>query len=70
MTPRKILWLVAVTTLVGLLVIALNPDYREAMRSALRGRPGDSPIWRTNARFYPAIEARNAAGGGDDANAR
>ena len=58
MSRRKLLLLVLATAVTGLLVIALNPDYRGALRGLLRNQPADTPIWHTNESFYPAIEAR------------
>lgn len=61
MSRRKLLLLVLATAVTGLLVIALNPDYRASLRGLLRNRPADTPIWKTNEHFYPAIEARGEA---------
>ena len=56
MNRRKIIWFVVATLLIGLLVIALNPDYRAAARGLLSNRPSETPIWRSNVRYYPSIE--------------
>ena len=56
MNRRKIVWFAIATLLIGLLVIALNPDYRAAARGLLSNRPSETPIWRSNVRYYPSIE--------------
>jgi hypothetical protein len=40
---------------IGLLVVILHPDFREAARCLWRGRPHESPIWQSNERYYPGL---------------
>lgn len=40
---------------IGMVVLVIRPEYRGAVVARWHGRPHDSPIWRSNARYYPAI---------------
>ena len=61
MSRKRLLLVVLATLGLGFAVIALNPDYRDTLRGLLRNRPGETPIWRTNERFYEGIEAREGS---------
>ena len=40
---------------VGAVVVAVHPGYRAAFLAALRGQPDDSPVARSNARYYDGL---------------
>ena len=48
-------WLIAVALLVGALVVAFNPAYRQALLAIARGEPAESPIWKSNRDYYPDV---------------
>ncbi len=52
MNRRKLLALLLAGAVLGLLVLVLNPDYRETFLALLRGSSRDTPLWQTNARYY------------------
>ena len=55
---RALVQLLMWALLVGTVVIAVQPAYRAAFLSMLRGGSDeDSPIWRTNANYYDAVRA-------------
>lgn len=39
----------------GLLVLFFHPDYRDAFAALRRGQPAESPVWKTNERYYTEI---------------
>lgn len=41
--------------LMGALVLALNPDYRETLGALRRGDATSSPIWLSNQSYYPEV---------------
>lgn len=52
----KTLLIILVTALLmGGLVIAFNPAYRQAFFCLLRGDPAGSPIWTSNREYYPDV---------------
>lgn len=58
----KTLLIILVTALLmGGLVIAFNPAYRQAFFCLLRGDPAGSPIWTSNREYYPDIALPVAA---------
>ncbi len=46
-----------VALVVGLVVLALHPDYRATLRALMRGAPAESPIWLSNQNYYPEVTA-------------
>ena len=55
---RALVQLLMWALLVGAVVIAVQPAYRAAFLSMLRGSGDEtSPIWRTNANYYDAVHA-------------
>jgi len=52
---KTILTLLGVSLALGLLVIALNPDYRRAALCCFEGKPEASPIWRSNESYYDTL---------------
>jgi acyl-CoA synthetase (AMP-forming)/AMP-acid ligase II len=52
----KTLLITLVTALLmGALVVALNPAYRQAFFALVRGEPAASPIWTSNRDYYPDV---------------
>ena len=41
--------------LLGLVVLFVHPDYRAAFAALRRGEPEQSPVWKTNERYYSEI---------------
>jgi hypothetical protein len=39
----------------GLLVLFFHPDYKAAFHALRQGRPEESPVWQTNARYYTEV---------------
>ena len=39
----------------GLVIILVNPDYRQAAIAQWKGEPEKSPIWISNLEFYPDV---------------
>ena len=52
---RSLLIILAFALVVGAGVIAVHPSYRQAFFSILNGTPDQSPIWQSNADYYPDI---------------
>ena len=51
----KLAKILAFALLLGIAVTAFHPAYREAFLAIARGRPAESPIWKSNAEYYPDI---------------
>ena len=51
----KLAKILAFALLLGVVVTALNPSYRQAFLAIVRGQPEESPIWKSNAEYYPDI---------------
>ena len=39
----------------GVVIILVNPDYRQAAIAQWKGEPDKSPIWISNLEFYPDV---------------
>lgn len=52
---KTLLTILAVALLVGALVVAFNPAYRQALLAIARGEPAESPIWKSNRDYYPDV---------------
>jgi hypothetical protein len=52
---KTLLIILATALLLGVLVVAINPAYRQTFMAQLRGDPASSPIWRSNREYYPDI---------------
>ena len=52
---KTLLIILATALLIGALVVAFNPSYRQAFLSQISGAPADSPIWKSNADYYPDV---------------
>lgn len=50
-----LVWLFLGALVMGAVVIAVQPAYRATLLSLLRGNGDDTPIARTNARYYGAV---------------
>lgn len=46
-----------IACLLGVGVIAFNPDYRQLFNLVRKGTPSESAIWQTNLEYYPAVGA-------------
>ena len=51
----KLAKILAFALLLGVLVTAFNPAYRQAFLAIARGKPAESPIWKSNIEYYPDI---------------
>ena len=58
---ETLLIILGVALLLGALVIGFIPSYRQAFLAIARGRPADSPIWKSNIAYYPDITLPAAA---------
>lgn len=52
---RSLLIILCVALALGALVVGINPSYRHAMVAIWKGQPADSPIWKSNAEYYPDV---------------
>ena len=52
---KTLLIILATALLIGALVVAFNSSYRQAFLSQISGAPAESPIWKSNAEYYPDI---------------
>lgn len=60
---KSLLIILCVALVAGAGVIAVKPSYREAFSAIVRGRGEESPIWKSNAAYYPDIRLEAKAGG-------
>ena len=51
----KLAKILAFALLLGIAVTVFNPAYRQAFLAIARGQPAESPIWKSNAEYYPDI---------------
>jgi hypothetical protein len=51
----KLAKILAFALLLGVAVTAFNPAYRQAFLAIARGKPAESPIWKSNIEYYPDI---------------
>ncbi len=60
-SSKAVLWLVGLAMVVGAVVLAFNPEYRDTLRAWRQGMPAEAAIWRSNDRYYDAVdlESRN-----------
>ena len=58
---RSLLIILCAALLAGAVVIAVHPAYRQAFFSILNGTPAESPIWQSNAEYYPDISLDSAS---------
>lgn len=57
----KLAKILAFALLLGIAVTAFHPAYRQAFLAIASGRPAESPIWKSNAEYYPDIVLRGPA---------
>ena len=57
---KTLLWILALSLGVGLAMLVLHADYREAARAMAKGTPDQSPIWLSNESYYPGIQPDEA----------
>ncbi len=60
---KTLLLILATALLMGALVVAFNPAYRQTFLAQLRGEPAASLIWKSNREYYPAIAPPTAGDG-------
>ncbi|MBR6022174.1 MAG: hypothetical protein IK066_07125 [Kiritimatiellae bacterium] len=53
---KSLLIILCVALVVGAGVIGAKASYREAFKAMWRGEPEASPIWESNAAYYPDIQ--------------
>lgn len=66
---KVIAMMIMVSLLLGLVVVMINPDYRDTARCMLSGRTEQSPIWIDNEShvFYPAVNLDRRGAEGEEA---
>lgn len=57
---KSLLRILLVALLIGIAVIACHSKYRQAFFAILNGEPASSPIWTSNATYYPDIDIPGA----------
>lgn len=60
---KSLLIILCVALVAGAGVIAVMPSYRAAFSAIARGKGEESPIWKSNAAYYPDIRLEPPAGG-------
>jgi hypothetical protein len=63
---KALLRILVAALLLGAVVIAAHPRYRQTARALLRGHPEASPIWISNGAYYTEVDL----GGGSDDHAQ
>jgi hypothetical protein len=58
---KTLLIILGTALLMGALVVAFNPAYRQAFVAQVRGEPATSPIWKSNREYYPDVALPAAA---------
>ena len=53
---KSLLIILLIALVMGAVVIGVKDSYREAFFSMLHGKPAESPIWQSNADYYPDIQ--------------
>ena len=56
---KSIAIMLASAALIGLLVIMFDPTYRKTALCVLKGESTNSPIWQSNADYYPDLVPKN-----------
>lgn len=56
---KAILLILLFALVAGALVTWLHPDFSESWSAIREGRPETSPIWISNADYYPEITLQN-----------
>ncbi|MDD2239685.1 MAG: hypothetical protein PHO14_05390 [Kiritimatiellae bacterium] len=67
---KTLLIILVAALLMGGLVIAFNPAYRQAFVCLLRGDPASSPIWTSNRDYYPDVALPAATPTAADSSSR
>ncbi|MBU4461212.1 MAG: hypothetical protein KJ579_11635 [Verrucomicrobia bacterium] len=52
---QQLVKIMAAAMLFGIVVMALRPEYRAAVAALWQGKPESSPVWISNAAYYPGI---------------
>lgn len=66
---KKLAQILLAAVLLGFIVVALNPAYRNAFLNIMRGTPAESPIWQSNIKYYPDISLPGLPDAAADATA-
>lgn len=66
---KSLLMILGVALLLGAVVIGVNPAYRKALASIWEGVPEESPIWQSNAAYYPDVSLEAAGAEASEAAA-
>ena len=53
---KSLLVILCIALLMGAVVIGVKASYRNAFFAMVRGTPAESPIWQSNADYYPDIQ--------------
>ena len=64
---RVLVIIMAVALVLGGLVVAVSSAYRQSIRLTFQGNPQETPIWRSNAAYYPQGTLERKTGGSSDA---
>lgn len=57
---KSLLRILVIALLIGIGIIASHSKYRQAFFALLHGEPAASPIWTSNATYYPDIDIPGA----------
>ncbi|OQW94528.1 MAG: hypothetical protein BWK77_09110 [Verrucomicrobia bacterium A1] len=52
---QQLVKIMAAAMLFGIVVMAMRPEYRAAVAALWQGKPESSPVWTSNAAYYPGI---------------
>jgi hypothetical protein len=52
---KKLAIILGIALLLGAVVVAFSPAYRQAFICIVKGQPDQSPIWKSNIDYYPDI---------------
>jgi len=56
---KSIAIMLATAAIIGIFVILFHPDYRKTAICIINGNPTNSPIWQSNADYYPDLIPEN-----------
>ena len=54
---KTIGFMLAGAVAVGIIIMIVSPQYRKTAADIWRGETTNSPIWKSNAEYYPDIKA-------------
>ena len=53
---KAFVFMMLISLLLGALVVAINPSYRNTMRALAAGVVEQGPIWQSNSTYYEAVQ--------------